>query len=89
MEAKSQKYSVVEIDGALSRITNRLHVIKDNLHDGIYGESPKESDSDKTELPSPSLSSIERRVEDIYGELNSIETYITKIHESSVPVCTT
>ena len=81
MEAKAQKYSIPEIDSALSRIVHRLHQIKNDLHDGIYGESPKETDSDKTELPTPSLSSMERRVEDIYGELNQIETYISKIHE--------
>ena len=83
MEAKAQKYSVPEIDSSLNRIVHRLYKIKNDLHDGIYGESPKESDTEKAEFPTPSLSSIEQRVEDIYGELSSIETYVTKIHDKT------
>ena len=49
----------------------------------MFGEEPScDKESDKEEMPTPSLASLMRRIENIHVELGSIESLTHKIHQS-------
>ncbi len=83
MDAKTTDCTIPEIDNGLAVIYRRLNNIRDNLHDGIHGETPTTEDSDKSEISTPSLSSISTRIDDITNVISTIENYTNKIHQSS------
>lgn len=75
--------SIPTIDATLLDIDRRLRTIDNDLHDGIYGESPSTEANDKADMPTQSLASHVSRLEGILNLLTSIEAHTTRIHQSS------
>ena len=82
-EAKSIAPTIPGIDSELSSIRNRLRIANDNLRAGVFGETPNDECKDAKEMPTPSLASIIRRIDDIFSEVNNIEIHVAKIHQSN------
>ena len=74
--------SIRVIDSELSTVIKRLDNINDNLKSGIFGENPEKEDSSDTAIPSESITSIVKKVENIQRYLNTTEEYVTRIHTS-------
>lgn len=74
--------SIRVINTEVNTIRKRLENINSNLHDGIYGEEPKDEDKQGSEMPSESLTSIVRTIEIIQGRLNLTEDYVNRVHIS-------
>jgi len=80
---ESKTNTVSDLDITLASISRRLDGIKENLNDGIYGEMPKNEDSEeKSEMATPSLQSMKQRIDYINSTLSTIEIHVNKIHQS-------
>jgi len=83
MDEKSDELSIENIDHVLARINTRLTTVASDLHDGLFGESQKTEDCDKSEMETPSLKSFVRRISDAEALISEIERYVTNIHKPS------
>ena len=76
--------TIPNLDDGLAGIFRRLNDIESNLHDGLFGESPREeNDKEKCIISTPSLSSLDYRLNEIREIISSIETHTSKIHSSN------
>lgn len=83
MDQANTTPTIPNLDDALSGIYRRVSDIEQNLHDGLFGESPREQDGDKTAMSSPSLASLNQRINEIRDTISTIETHVAKIHASN------
>lgn len=80
-EVAVQEPTIPILDERLSELNIRLSDIEDHLNSGVYGSYGKCLDTAKENpIPSPSLSSIECRIQSITGYVFRIETLVKKIH---------
>jgi len=82
MTEKELFASIRVIDSQLSTVIKRLDNINDNLRSGIFGDTPEDEDKKDDNMPSESITSIVKKVEDIQRYLNTTEEYVTRIHTS-------
>ena len=61
----SPQPTLVSIDSLLAEVDRRLRQVEYNLHDGVYGEVPREGDTDKCDMSTPSINSCNQRVNQI------------------------
>ena len=78
--APNQEPTISSLDEQLAVLVQRAINVVDNLTCGIYGNGNAVKKEDDREIESQSLASIQRRVNDLMNNLNSIETLTSKIH---------
>ena len=81
-ETVAQEPSIPILDERLSELNIRLSDIEDHLKSGIYGSTEKcaEDVSKPVYMPSPSLASLENKLQLMTSRVFRIETLIKKIH---------
>jgi len=76
--------TIPNLDEGLAGVIRRLNDIESNLHDGLFGENPRdEEDKEKVMIQTPSLSSLDYRLNEIRDIISTIETHTSKIHSSN------
>jgi len=84
---EQEEKTINALDSHIVRLQHRVNQINDNLHDGLFGEQPTDEDKeDASAMPTPSIASLSRRLEDLSASLNYTEDYVRKIHGSNEKV---
>lgn len=72
--------SINTIDESNARLNSRLYNLLDNIRAATFGEQPTSESSDKESIPTPSLESIDTRLRDAHGYLDSLESIMKRFH---------
>lgn len=74
--------NIVDIDEKVALLVNRLDMISNHIKAGIFGESPHPLEAVcANDIPTPSLTSIVRRLEMATSTIIDIETNIKILHQ--------
>lgn len=78
--AKTSTPNIADIDKQLAILTSRISNVSSHLRSSIHGESPISEGKDVAEMPTPSLSSIVRRIDDLRDYVSGLEAHCGHLH---------